>query len=212
VALTLLSGTMILNSQLGVVLLGVLDTPDATAVYAVAQRAALLIAFPLLAANVALGPVAARLWDARSTADLQRLVTLAARGVLLASLPIGLCFIFFGRPILALAFGPAFAVGSDALTILTLGQLANVAAGSVATLLIMSGKQWRAGLGIVGGALLNVVLAVLLIPTLHADGAAIAAAASLIASNAIHVVIARRALGIDTTALGLAPAAAAAAD
>lgn len=208
VALALLSGTMIVNSQTGVVLLGILDTAAETAVYAVAQRGALLIAFPLLAVNVALAPVAARLWDGRRVDELQHLVTRAARGVLVASIPLAIIFIVFGATILALCFGSAFAAGADSLAILSLGQVFNAAAGSVATLLIMSGNQWRAGLGIIGGAVLNVVLAVVLIPTLHAEGAAIAAAASLIFSNSVHVIIARRTLGIDTTALGLAPRAA----
>jgi O-antigen/teichoic acid export membrane protein len=118
-------------------------------------------------------------------------------------LPLALIFIFFGGAILAFCFGPTFAYGADALAILSVGQLFNAAAGSVATLLIMSGNQWRAGLGIIGGAVLNVLLALILIPTMHAQGAAIAAAVSLIVSNSIHVIIARRTLGIDTTAVGL---------
>jgi O-antigen/teichoic acid export membrane protein len=203
VALALLSGTMILNSQTGIVLLGILDTPAQTGIYAVAQRAAQLIAFPLLAVNVALAPMAARMWDAHRVPDLQHLVTRAARGVLAASIPMALIFIVFGGTILAFAFGSDFASGADALAILSVGQLFNAAAGSVATLLIMSGNQWRAGLGIVGGAVLNIVLAIVLIPTLHAEGAAIAAAASIVFSNTVHVIIARRTLGIDTTGLGL---------
>jgi O-antigen/teichoic acid export membrane protein len=207
VALALLSGTMIVNSQTGVVLLGILDTAQQTAIYAVAQRGALLIAFPLLAVNVALAPMAARMWDARRRDELQHLVTRAARGVLVASIPLALLFIVFGGTVLAICFGSGFAAGADALAILSVGQLFNAAAGSVATLLIMSGNQWRAGLGIIGGAVLNIVLAVVLIPTLHAEGAAIAATASLIFSNTIHVIIARRTLGIDTTAAGFAPRA-----
>jgi O-antigen/teichoic acid export membrane protein len=205
VALALLSGTMIVNSQTGIVLLGVLDTASQTAVYAVAQRGALLIAFPLLAVNVALAPMAARMWDARRVDELQHLVTRAARGVLIASIPLALLFVFFGGQILAFCFGPAFADGADSLAILSVGQLFNAAAGSVATLLIMSGNQWRAGIGIIGGAVLNIVLAVVLIPTMHAEGAAIAAAASLVFSNTIHVIICRRTMGIDTTAAGIAP-------
>ena len=205
IALALLSGTMILNSQTGIVLLGILDTPAQTGIYAVAQRAAQLIAFPLLAVNIALAPMAARMWDGRRISELQHLVTRAARGVLIASLPLSVIFAVFGGTILAFAFGAGFAAGGDALAILSAGQLFNAAAGSVATLLIMSGNQWRAGLGIVGGAVLNIVLAIVLIPTLHAEGAAIAAAASLVFSNTVHVVIARRTLHIDTTALGLAP-------
>ena len=73
----------------------------------------------------------------------------------------------------------------------------------MATLLIMTGNTWRAGMGIAAGIVVNIVLALVLIPLYHTVGAAIAAAASLVVSNLIHVVMARRSLGIDPTALGL---------
>jgi O-antigen/teichoic acid export membrane protein len=152
--------------------------------------------------------MAARAWEARRTTELQHLVTRAARGTLLASLPIAIVFIFFGETVLRVLFDSNFGEAAQSLAILSAGQLFNAAAGSVATLLIMSGNQWRAGLGIIAGAVINVVLALILIPTLHAEGAAIAATVSIVVSNSVHVLIARRTLGIDTTALGLAPGSA----
>jgi O-antigen/teichoic acid export membrane protein len=206
IALTLLSGAALINTQMGVALLGVLDTPDAAGLYAVAQRGALLVAFPLMAVNAALAPTAARLWAARDVDQLQKLVTRAARGSLVVAVGIALVFAVGGRMLLGGIFGSPFEAATGALAILTIGQVFNVATGSVATLLIMSGHQWRAGLGIVVGAALNGAVAIFLIPTLHADGAAIAATASLVLSNLIHVVICRRTLGIDPSPIGLAPA------
>jgi O-antigen/teichoic acid export membrane protein len=201
--LVLLSGGLVINSQIGVVLLGVLDAPQSAGIYSVAQRGAALVAFPLMALSAALAPTAARMWAAGERSGLQRIVTLGARGVLVASLPIALLFIVAGDRILALIFGPEFVVAGTALSILCLGQLANAATGSVATLLIMTGNGVRAGLGIGVGIALNVGLALILIPTYHATGAAIAAAISLLTSNLIHVVMARSSLGLDSTALGL---------
>jgi O-antigen/teichoic acid export membrane protein len=205
VALTLLSGAALINTQMGVALLGVFDTPDATGLYAVAQRGALLVAFPLMAVNAALAPTAARLWAAREIGQLQNLVTRSARGSLVVAIGIALVFAVAGRTLLGGIFGSPFEAATGALAILTIGQVFNVATGSVATLLIMSGHQWRAGLGIVAGAVLNGAVAIFLIPTLHAEGAAIAATASLVVSNLIHVVICRRTLGIDPSPIGLAP-------
>ena len=105
VALALLSSTAIINSQMGVVLLGALGTPDEAGLYAIAQRGALLVAFPLMAVNSAIGPTAARLWVARDRSSLQRLVTLSTRAVLLGSLPIALAFILYGQQILTFFFG-----------------------------------------------------------------------------------------------------------
>ena len=107
-ALVLLSGGLVINSQTGVVLLGLIDTPESAGLYSVAQRGALLVAFPLMAVSSALAPVAARLWASRDVGQLQRLVTFSARAVLLGSLPIALVFIVAGEGLLGFVFGASF--------------------------------------------------------------------------------------------------------
>ena len=203
--LALLSGGALANGQIGVTLLGVLGTPQAAGLYAVAQRGAVTVAFPLFGLGAALAPTAARLWSAGRFSELQRLVTLGTRGVLLAALPIALVFLVFGGQILSLLFGPGFAAASTSLTLLSLSQIFNAATGSVQTLLIMTGRTRLTALGIAVGLGTNVVLGIVLIPVYHEIGAAIAAAVSLLITNGIHVVMARRFLGIDTTPFGLAP-------
>jgi O-antigen/teichoic acid export membrane protein len=204
-ALALLSSTAIINTQTGVVLLGMIGGPDSAALYSVAQRGALLVAFPLAAVNVAIAPTAARLWSSGERERLQRLVTLSARGVLLASLPVAAIFVVFGREIITLLFGADFADADVPLAILSVGQLANAATRSVAILLVMTGQQGRATLAMAIGAGLNVVIAALLIPGYQQVGAAIAAATSLIVSNLLMVAMTRRRLGIDPTAVGWLP-------
>ncbi len=201
-SLAFLSAASILNSQTGVVILGAFDSAEGAGLYAVAQRGALLIAFPLMAVNSALAPTAARLWAVGDVERLQRLVTVSARALLLVSLPLALAFVAFGREILSIAFGPEFGSADSALSILALAQLANAAAGSVGILLIMTGNQRRAAAGITLGAAVNIVLSIVLIPTMGVAGAAIAAAGGLILSNVLLVEIARRTLGIHSTALG----------
>ncbi len=205
ISLVVLSGGLVINSQTGVLMLGILDAPSSAGVYAVAQRGALLVSFPLVALNAAIAPTAARLWASDRREDLQRLVTDGTRGVMLASLPIALVFIFGSSFILGVVYGPDFESGAAALAIVCVGQLANAATGSVATLLIMTGNQWKAAIGLGFGIVVNVALCVILIPTYHATGAAIAAAASLIVSNVIHVLIARGSLGIDTSIFARKP-------
>jgi O-antigen/teichoic acid export membrane protein len=201
--LMLLGGGIVINTQIGVVLLGLLDVPESAGLYAVAQRGALLVAFPLLALNVALAPRAAGLWSSGRRDELQRLITIGSRGVLLLALPGAVIFIVAGATVLSLIFGASYAPAAPALAILTLGQLANVATGSVATVLVMTGNERRAGAGVLVGVTLNIGLGIILIPALHTVGAAIAAAVSLVVANCIHVWLARRTLGLDTTAIGL---------
>ncbi len=203
--LVLLSGAQFANSQVGTVLLGVLDHADSAGLYAVAQRGAMLVAFPLLALNAGLAPTAARLWERAEGAELQHLATFGARVALLVSLPIALAFIVLGEPLLRLVFGAAFTPAATALTILSVGQLINAATGAVATLLMMTGQQDRASIGVAAGLLTNICLGVLLIPGSGPTGAAIAAATGIVTANLIHVIVARSTVGIDATVLGLRP-------
>jgi len=202
VSLGLLSGAAVLNSQIGVALLGAISGAESAGLYAVAQRGALLIAFPLSAVTTAIGPTAARLWASGERDRLQRLVTLSARAVLLTAMPLVVGYVVLGRALLTALFGPDFADADVALAILALGQLVNVATGTVATLLIMTGYQRKAALGISVGALVNVAGAVTLIPALGTAGAALAAAGGIALSNIMLVIAAHRHLGIHSTALG----------
>ena len=204
-SLALLSSTAIINTQTGVVLLGAIGSPEAAGLYSVAQRGALLVAFPLAAVNAAIGPTAARLWAIHDHARLQHLVTVSARGVLLGSMPIAIVFIVFGRQIISFLFGAEFAAADVPLAILSVGQLANAATGSVAVLLVMTGFQHRATASMAAGAILNVAIGLLLIPLYGEVGAAIAATVSLIVSNVAMVIATRRKLGIDPTALNWLP-------
>jgi len=146
--------------------------------------------------------MAARLWASGDVERLQRLVTLSARGLLVVSFPLAMAFIFFGRPLLGVAFGAEFVAADGALAILALGQVVNAATGSVGTVLVMSGNQRRAAVGITLGAIVNVTLGILFIPMLGVAGAALAAACGLVVANILLVSIARRTLGIDSTPLG----------
>jgi O-antigen/teichoic acid export membrane protein len=205
--LAFLSGTVIINAQIGVVLLGTMADSGSAGLFAVAQRGAMLVAFPLAAVNSAIAPTAARLWAAGERGELQRLVTLSARGALLAALPVAGAFVFFGGPILRLVFGADFSAADVSLAVVSLGQMANVATGSVGVLLVMTGHQREAALGTAAGAGLNVLLTIALIPPLGALGAAAAAAASNVVSNGLLVIAVRRKLRLDSTAAGLIPAA-----
>ncbi len=203
VSLGLLSGATLLNSQVGVLLLGVMNGSESAGLYSVAQRGALLVAFPLAAVSTAIAPTAARLWAAHDPQRLQRMARHSARGALIACLPLVGIYLLFGQEILTVFFGPEFAAASAALAILALGQLANVATGPVATLLVMTGHERNAVVGIAVGAVLNIVLAVALIPSLDTAGAALAAAIGIAISNVILVVISKRRLAIWPMAFGL---------
>jgi O-antigen/teichoic acid export membrane protein len=200
--LALLSGAAVINAQTGTFLLGVLRGPEDAGLYAVAARGAMLISFGLTAVNTALAPTAARLWANGEVDRLQQVVTASARAVVLFSLPVALIFILFAGTVLEVAFGAEFRPASQALAVLSAGQLVNGAMGSVGTLLIMTGNQRLAAAGIGAGACLNIVLCVVLIPILGVLGAALAATASITVWNILLATAAYRRLGVRSFAIG----------
>jgi len=205
-SLTLLSGVMIVNAQSGTVMSGLLRSQEDAGLFSVASRGAMLIAFGLGAVNATLQPTVARLWTLGRLEELQHLVTVSARAVLLFALPVSVIFILFSEPILTTAFGSGYAPAAPAFAILCAAQLLNAGIGSVGALLVMTGHQRDAAAGIATGAALNVALGLVLIPMAGVVGAAVAAAISIVTWNILLAVAAVRRLGIHSTALGRLPA------
>lgn len=205
-SLTLLSVVMIVNAQSGTVMSGLLRSPEDAGLFSVASRGAMLIAFGLGAVNATLQPTVARLWTLGRRDELQHLVTVSARAVLVFALPVSAIFILFSSTILTTAFGAGYAAAAPAFAILCAAQLLNAGIGSVGALLVMTGHQRDAAVGIAFGAVLNIALGLVLIPVAGVVGAAIAAAISIVTWNILLAISAVRRLGIHSTALGRLPA------
>jgi O-antigen/teichoic acid export membrane protein len=194
-----ITGVWLLNSYIGILVAGTLKGPGAAGVYSVVQNGAAVIVVFLVAANMPLAPAVARLHARRDPAQLERTTERIAWAGLLVSAPVCLGLALFPDLFLGL-FGAGFKSGSTALTIVALGQLANAAAGPSGTVLIMTGHEISAVKAVGAGALVNLVLAVILVPIVGVTGSAIAFAASLVLWNVALVLIARRRLGVNVTA------------
>ncbi|RMH37648.1 MAG: flippase [Nitrospirae bacterium] len=200
--LALLTGLHVVNSQTDVIMLGAIHGVEQAGVYSVASRGAELILFPLVAANMALGPKIAVLHAEGKLHRLQQLVTASARGTFVLACPIALAFLFSGDWFLFL-FGPHFLEGTGALRILSVGQLTNVFMGSVGLLLIMTGYERDAARGMAMSAGLNIFLNAMWIPMWGIHGAAWATAMSLITWKVFLIISVYKRLHINTTALGI---------
>jgi O-antigen/teichoic acid export membrane protein len=95
-------------------------------------------------------------------------------------------------------FGTKFEQGAWPLRILTLGQLVNVATGSVGYLLIMTGNQTLLRNNTTVWAILNLVGNLVLVPSYGAVGAATSTAVCLASMNIVSWWIVRKKLNIDT--------------
>lgn len=100
--------------------------------------------------------------------------------------------LLFPRELLAIAFGPEFAVAGPALAVMAIGQAVNVAAGPVGGLLTMGGRERLILLNTLVAFAMAVTLSVLLIPKMGLMGAAIAYSVTIGARRGMAWLWARR--------------------
>ncbi len=195
----LIGGAWLANNYIATLAVGAFDGARAAGVYSVVQRGAELIVILLIAANMPLAPAIARL-NARGDRDgLEQVTEKMARATLLVSTPLALVLMLAPELYLQI-FGPGFRAGATALSILAGAQLVNAACGPNGNVLIMTGHERSAVVGVAAGVALNLALSVLLVPALGVSGGAVAFAASLIVWNGILVLLARRLMGVNVTA------------
>jgi O-antigen/teichoic acid export membrane protein len=195
----LISGVWLANSYVATLAVGAFDGPRAAGIYNVDQKGAELIVILLFAVNMPLAPAVARLHAKGDLQGLEHTTERMARAIMLVSAPVAALFIAFPDRYLKI-FGAGFHGGATALVILAVGQLVNAMAGPSGNVLVMTRHERAAVSGVAVGLLLNVVLAVALVPYLGVTGGAIAFASSLGVWNIILVVIARRLLKVNVTA------------
>jgi O-antigen/teichoic acid export membrane protein len=198
----LISGCTIINSYADIVMLSTIVGAREAGIYAICTKIAGLITFVLFAVNTAFSPILAKIYAQRDMRKLQNGVTKSAVAALIGSLPIAICIMVFGQLILKV-FGPEFVDGYSALLILSVGQLINCAAGSVAVILTMTKYERDAAFGIAIASIVNVVLNSTLIPIWGMEGAAVATASSMILWNALLIWFVWNCLRIQSTALPL---------
>lgn len=199
--LFLVSGVTVLNLQIGIIALSALKDVDATAVFSAALRLSALVGFLQAAVIFPLAPAIARLYSTGTRAQLQRLVSAAALGVLVCSVPVALALVAFGGRALAL-FGDQFTVGQTALTLLVVGELVNVASGFVAVILVNTHEERALLTTSAAIAALSVGLNLALIPGLGLEGAALARAITVVSQNVALAVLVWRRLGIYSPGVG----------
>ena len=157
-------------------------TDEAVGVYGAALRAGQLAMLFLTSVNLMFAPFVADLYNRGERSELDRLYKNLTRWLLAATLPIFVVVAIVPGEVMTI-FGAEFGTGSTALLILLAGQLINVATGSAGFILIMVGRTgWDFAI-YAGSVALDVVLAIVLCPTMGIEGAAIANAVTFTVSN-----------------------------
>ena len=197
--LALIVATTTLAAQIVIVMLGVMGNHEAVAYLRVAQRAAELVVLPLLIMNSIIAPYFVNALQSGSRDELREVARHSARLTFAVSLPVAASLILFGSQILALTFGPSYAVSAyTPMLILISAQLLSASMGASAYLLAMSGNDRLSLLSQVLGLLSLFALTVLLVPQHSAIGAAYAVAAGILVPQFVNAVLIFRKLGIRT--------------
>jgi O-antigen/teichoic acid export membrane protein len=200
--LMFLTGASALFGQADTLILGAVRGSSAVGAYTIAHKASEMAAVFLNAQIASLASSAASLYTLGDRKRLQSVITRMTRATLLVSAPIGIGLIVFGKLFLSM-YGHSFVAASPALTILSVGQLANVAMGCVGLLLVVTGNERDVAASLGAGAAANVALSFLLAPRWGAEGVAVAYAVGMIIWNGWAVAALYRKTGIDSTAFGL---------
>lgn len=187
-----------LRAQLGVLMLGALAGVDAAGLFNAAQKLAMFTSFMLLVVAFPLGPAVARARAIDDQAALQRLFSTAGALIAAAAIPTGLALIVFGRQVLGL-FGPEFVAARGVLTLLVVRELINAAAGAAGVALTMTGHEKVVARASVATVPVDLLLGVALIPSMGANGAAIAGIAGTLALNGWLASAVFLRLGVDPT-------------
>ncbi|MDH5612555.1 MAG: flippase [Gammaproteobacteria bacterium] len=198
----LMMGFFELNTRIPTLMLGSLADIQAVGFYNVASLVSGLVSFILMAVNVALGPIISSLYASGEMNRLQRIVTLSARMMFLVGCLVALLLAVLRYWLLDL-FGPEFQEAGPILLILLLGQVINVAAGSVGTLLLMTGYEKYVVTAVGISTVLVFALNMFFIPLWGGMGAAYATVTGLVLWNVLLLHQVSRRLGIDSTAIGL---------
>jgi len=200
VPLFLMSGMHIVLHQTDSIMIGLLLDTDRVGIYVIATRIASLVGFGLLAANSIVAPLIAELWSTDNHDELQRIVTLAVRGIFVFTIICSSTLVVFGEMVLGL-FGEEFISGYMPLLLLILGQMINALAGPVGFLMTMTGHQKQAAVILGMSVLVNIVLNVILIPQMGVVGAAIATVTATLILNVSLLIFVMRNLKINPTIL-----------
>lgn len=198
---TLMGGMYVINMNADIVMLGALANADLAGIYKAATRGADIVMFPSAIISLSLAPIIARLYTAGDMQRLQRGITKTTRVGVALALPVAIVLLLFSDWFLGL-FGTEFTAGSGALRLLIIAQVITALAGPAGWILVMTGHEKKAAMGLGVSVVLNILLNMLLIPKFGLNGAAAATMLSTLSWNLILVVAVKKILKLDASVIG----------
>ncbi len=184
----------------GTMVLGIFRPVEEVGVYEVVVKVSALITFTLTSINSIAASKFSESYAAGDMDGLRKVAAHSKRLIFWTTFPVGAAILLFPDLIIGL-FGKSIqgvGGGPGALSILVLGYFVNAVSGPVGTILNMTRHQVIYQNILLGAAVLNVVLCVVLIPRFGIHGAAAASAVSMTAWNLASVFYVKRKLNVLT--------------
>lgn len=186
VPLSLMSGMLIANGQIGILVLGFLSTANQVGVFKVGLSVVSFVIVFMQIIDKALAPHITQLSNSNKKSKLQGVLHIAAWTSLLTSLPIAGVLIVFGEELITVVFGADYTADGLMLSILCGGQIINAMTGSSSLMLSYAGYEKVLLQSVTLFIVANSILCFTLIPSFGALGAAISLAVSQSGFNIIN--------------------------
>ena len=171
--------TSLLLTRTDHIMLGIFGVSEDVGIYGVAAKMAFLLTFFVGSFNIVFGPQIADLYNRGDLSNLRALFQIVTKWIFTLTFPMFLVFVIFSRDIICI-FGNNFTSGWKTLITLSAAKLITTSMGSLALILIMTGRQKLEFVNSIIVAVINVILNLALIPHYGKMGAAMAASFSLI--------------------------------
>ena len=200
----LLLGALIETAALNIdiILVGLMDSLEDSALYFNAFRTAGLMTLISYAIVLVIAPMITRAFYAREMRKAQLLATASVWVGFSFALVVFLAFLLFGGPILSL-FGPAYDDGKLVLVLLAIGLLADAATGPSRTLMMTTGHERTYVYGLGAITLIGFVVQVLVLPYYGMVGLALVNMITRLVSQAFMAIWCIVHIRIDPTIFGV---------
>jgi len=195
-----LSGANRVNQKIPIIMLGSMVGAEAAGIYGVVARAAMLVTFIRTSLEMTLAPKVSEYYMNGDIKFLQEVIIRSAWLMIVLTTMLSVLYFSFGDLLLSV-FGKEFKSGYIALCILLIGRIFDAGAGSVGTILSMTGNEIDTAKGLGIGIGVNVIAGVMLIPAWGVLGAALSAIISTILWNTVLGVLVYKKTGLYSSPL-----------
>ena len=188
------------NSQIGTLILGIINLPSEAAALRVAQSGGMLVLLPLTIVNLIIGPQITSAFRANKINELKTITRKSVRLSFLTSLLIILPIILYPSSIISWTFGNLYSeIAMMPLIIFSISQLIKVGYGSVGYILQMSGYENYTLKGLLLGSMVFIVFVPWLAYKYGASGVALANLISIFACDFYLSQKVRKIIGIKAS-------------